>query len=105
MKNKNIIKVLWLFVIVVSFAACTVDKESYASITDKPRVSLPVTSYSVTEGDDIQVTLVADHPYKYSMDFNLEVLPGGTATDVDDFTVNLDPTVLGNDPWNGIQGY
>ena len=106
MKNNNIIKILWLFVIVASFSSCTPNKdESFASVTDKPRVSLPVTSYSVTEGDDVQVTLVADHPYKYSMDFNLEVLSGGTANDVDDFAVDLDPTVLGNDPWNGIQGY
>jgi len=105
MKNKNIIKVLWLFVIVASFSSCTPEDESFAKITDKPKVSLPVTSFSATEGDDIQVTLVADHPYKYSMDFNLEVLSGGTATDVDDFAVDLDETVLGNDPWNGIQGY
>lgn len=105
MKNNNLIKVLWLFVIAVAFASCTADKESYASITDKPRVSLPVTSYAVNEGDDVQITLTADHPYKYTMDFNLEVISGGTATDVDDFGVNLDATVFGVDPWNGIDGY
>ena len=106
MKNNNIIKLLWLFVVIASFSSCTPNKdESFASVTDKPKVSLPVTSYNVTEGDDVQVTLVADHPYKTSMDFSLEVIPGGTANDVDDFAVNLEATEFGIDPWNGTQGY
>jgi len=105
MKKNNFLKFLLLLAIPVSFTSCVEDKESYASIPNKPHVTLAASTYTVNEGEDVTVNMVADKAYKASMDFNLEVLSGGTATVEDDFSVNLDETVLGNDPWNGIQGY
>lgn len=104
MKKNNFLKLLVVFVGLVSFTSCVEDKETYASIADKPIVSLAANTYTVNEGEDVLVTMEANRAYKASMDFNLEIV-SGTATDGDDFTVNLDETILGNDPWNGIDGY
>lgn len=106
MKKNNYIKLFTAFVAFVSLTSCIKDEENYAStVADRPNVTISSTSYSVTEGEDVLVTMVADKPYRTSLDFNLEVLSGNTADVADDFTVNVPETVFGSDPWNGIQGY
>jgi hypothetical protein len=106
MKNNKYFKFFGVFIAILSLTSCVKDDEDYdSSISSRPNVTVPVTSYTVTEGDDVLVTMVADKPYRTSLDFNLEVLSDGTALELDDFAVNLNPTVLGNDPWNGIKGY
>jgi hypothetical protein len=106
MKKNNYIKLFTAFVAFVSLTSCVKDEENYAStVADRPNVTISSTSYSVTEGEDVLVTMVADKPYRSSLEFNLEVLSGNTAVATDDFTVNVPETVFGSDPWNGIQGY
>ncbi|GEC77500.1 hypothetical protein [Flavobacterium aquatile] len=106
MKKNNYIKLFTAFAAFLSLTSCIKDDENYAStVSDRPNVTISATSYSVTEGGDVLVTMVADKPYRTSLDFNLEVLSGNTAVAIDDFTVNVPETVFGSDPWNGIQGY
>ena len=106
MKKNNFFKLIGALVITLSLTSCVEDKETYASnISSKPIITLASNNITVNEGEVASVTLVADRTYKSTMDFNLEILSGATATVEDDFSVDLDETVLGNDPWNGIEGY
>ena len=106
MKKNNFFKFIGALVITLSVTSCVEDKETYASnINSKPTVSLASNTFTVNEGEVASITLTADRAYKSTMDFNLEILSGATATPEDDYAVDLDKTEFGTDPWNGIDGY
>ncbi|RXR20459.1 hypothetical protein EQG63_00580 [Flavobacterium amnicola] len=91
MKYKNFIAA---FALLGILSSCDKEEDITADGTIKPVVSADATSFSVTEGDVITVTLTTNTPYKTKMDFKLQQVSGsanrqdyassGTETVVDD---------------------
>lgn len=76
-------KLIAAFTCLIALSSCNKDDDSVFDARNvKPVVSANATSFSVTEGDVITVTLTTDTPYKKDMDFKLELV-GGSANYAD----------------------
>lgn len=101
MKNKNFIKLLGVFSLVVGFSSCQDDEQEYPKRV-KPQVSVASNAYTVNEGEDVAITLTTDMTYKTAMTFKLEVI--STDTDDDDFTLTGASAYDTDEGW-GTLGY
>lgn len=97
MKYKNFIAA---FALLGILSSCDKEDDITADGTIKPVVTADATTFNVTEGDVITVTLTTNTPYKTKMDFKLQQI-GGTATRLDDYTTSGSETVV-DDGWGAI---
>ncbi len=97
MKYKNFIAA---FALLGILSSCDKEDDITADGTIKPVVTADATTFSVTEGDVITVTLTTNTPYKTKMDFKLQQV-GGSATRLDDYTTSGSETVV-DDGWGAI---
>lgn len=97
MKYKNFIAA---FALLGILSSCEKEDDITADGTIKPVVSVDATSFSVTEGDVITVTLTTNTPYKTKMDFKLEKV-SGSATRTADYSTSGSETVV-DDGWGLI---
>lgn len=83
-------------VTIFSLTSCEDDLQpDYPSPQAKPDVSIVgATSYTVNEGEEVTITLSTSKVLNEDMTFKLEILDSSTATDVEDFEVDLDPSNL-----------
>ncbi|WP_300568063.1 hypothetical protein [Flavobacterium sp.] len=101
MKNKNFIKLLGVFSLVVGFSSCQDDEQEYPKRV-KPQVSVAANAYTVNEGEDLAIVLTSNTSYKTAMNFKLEII--SQDTDEDDFTLTGASAYDTDEGW-GTLGY
>lgn len=107
---KNFLKYNYLFAVAALgvLSSCNDDDDSMSDRLPKSEVSLTQTSFSVTEGETVTLTLNTDQPLNKRMDFKLEI-SGGTSTFRDyvlegDANPETDEETTPDDGW-GVIGH
>ncbi len=79
------------------FASCSNydegEDDTFNTRADKPVVTVSATSFTATEGEDIEITLTANKALTVPMEFKLELLPGSTG-DFRDFVASGEETSI-----------
>lgn len=80
LKNRLILGVAMLGVLASCDNYNEDDDDTLNTRADKPVVTLDATSFSVTEGETVSITMTADKALTVPMEFKLELLPSSTGT-------------------------
>ena len=78
------------------------EDDTFNTRLDKPVVTLSASSFTVTEGEDVEITLTSDKAITTPMEFKLEMLPGSTGG-FRDFVAMGDETTITTGA--GVIGY